>query len=338
MYRDLAISLGMIWKTGKAFYNPCRGPVLDRGPDSGEHMKGEVIMRIGVVFPQTEIGADPVAVRDYVQAVEELGYAHLIIYDHVLGADLNVHKEMIGAYTSSDMFHEPFVVFAYMAAITNRLELVTAVLVLGQRQTALVAKQAAEVDVLSGGRLRLGIGIGWNHVEYEALGENFQDRGRRSEEQVALLRLLWTQEVVNFEGRWHRVSHAGLNPLPVQRPIPVWIGAGGRRSPVPPEVVLSRIGRIADGWFPQFGPDEAGREIIDRVHGYAREVGRYPSAIGMEARINISDGSPEFWANQAKAWKSAGATHLSVNTMRAGLRSPEEHINAIQRFKEAVDA
>ena len=146
------------------------------------------------------------------------------------------------------------------------------------------------------------------------------------------------QEVVNFEGRWHRVSHAGLNPLPVQRPIPVWIGAGGRRSPVPPEVVLSRIGRIADGWFPQFGPDEAGREIIDRVHGYAREVGRDPSAIGMEARINISDGSPEFWANQAKAWKSAGATHLSVNTMRAGLRSPEEHVNAIQRFKEAVDA
>ena len=294
-------------------------------------------MRIGVVFPQTEIGADPVAVRDYVQAVEDLGYAHLVIYDHVLGADVNIHKDLIGGFTTGDMFHEPFVVFAYMAAVTSRLELVTAVLVLGQRQTALVAKQAAEVDVLSGGRLRLGIGIGWNHVEYEALGENFHDRGRRSEEQVTLLRLLWTQEVVNFEGRWHRVSHAGLNPLPVQRPIPLWLGGGGRRNPVPPEPVLRRIGRIADGWFPSFGPDEAGPEIVDRVHGYAREAGRDPSTIGMEARINMFDGPPEFWANQAKAWKSAGATHISFNTMRAGLSSPEEHINAIQRFKEVVD-
>ena len=295
-------------------------------------------MRIGVVFPQTEIGADPGAVRDYVQAVEDMGYAHLILYDHVLGADVDAYPDFAGAYTTVDMFHEPFVVFAYMAAVTKRLELVTAVLVLGQRQTALVAKQAAEVDVLSGGRLRLGIGIGWNHVEYEALGESFKDRGRRSEEQVEVLRLLWTQEVVDFQGRWHKVSHAGLNPLPVQRPIPVWLGAGSRRQTVPPEIVLRRVGRIADGWFPQVGPDEAGRAILDRVRGYAKEAGRDPATIGIEPRLDYFNGNPELWASQAEAWKEAGATHLSVNTMKAGLRSPEEHIDAVRRFKEAVDA
>jgi probable F420-dependent oxidoreductase len=223
-----------------------------------------------------------------------------------------------------------------MAAITKTLELVTAILILGQRQTALVAKQAAEVDVLSGGRLRLGVGIGWNHVEYEALGQNFHNRGRRTEEQIPLLRALWTQEVVNFKGRWNHVTDAGINPLPVQRPIPIWMGAGGRLSPVPPERVLRRVARLADGWFPQFSPDEAGRETITRVREYAREEGRDPSVIGMEARINIADGNPEFWVERAKAWEELGATHISVNTMRAGLESSEAHINAIRQFKEVV--
>lgn len=293
-------------------------------------------MQVGVVFPQTEIGADPVAVCDYVQAAENLGYAHLMVYDHVLGADAQRHAGWSGGYTAKDMFHEPFVVFGYMAAITKRLELVTAVLVLGQRQTALVAKQAAEVDVLSGGRLRLGIGIGWNHVEYEALGEHFHNRGRRSEEQIAVLRALWTQEVVSFEGRWHRITHAGLNPLPIQRPIPIWLGAGGRLNPMPAEPVMRRIARLADGWFPMFPPHDAGREAIARVQSYAREAGRDPSAIGMEARINLADGPPEFWAKQARVWEGLGATHISVNTMRAGLRSPDEHINALRQFKEVV--
>ena len=210
-------------------------------------------------------------------------------------------------------------------------------LILGQRQTALVAKQAAEVDVLSGGRIRLGIGVGWNHVEYEALGEDFHTRGRRSEEQVELLRALWTQEVIDFKGHWHRVTHAGINPLPVQRPIPIWIGAGGRTHQVPPEVSLRRIGRIADGWFPQFPPDDQGREIIARVHGYAREAGRDPAAMGMEGRINMADGPAEFWATRAKEWEGLGATHFSMNTMRAGLKSPQEHIDAIRQFKEVVD-
>ena len=293
-------------------------------------------MRVGVVFPQTEIGPDPVAIRDYVQAAEDLGYSHLIAYDHVLGADTRFHEGWSGGYALNDMFHEPLVVFGYMAAITKTLELVTAILILGQRQTALVAKQAAEVDILSGGRLRLGVGIGWNHVEYEALGQNFHNRGRRAEEQIPLLRALWTQEVVNFKGRWNQVTNAGINPLPVQRPIPIWMGAGGRLSPVPPETVLRRVARLADGWFPQFSPDETGRETVTRVREYAREEGRDPSVLGMEARINLVDGNPEFWVNRARAWEDLGATHISVNTMRAGLESPEAHINAIRQFKEVV--
>ena len=293
-------------------------------------------MQVGVVFPQTEIGSDPAAVRDYVQAAEDLGFNHLIVYDHVLGADTQYHQNWQGGYTSQDMFHEPFVAFAYMAAITTTLELVTAILILGQRQTALVAKQAAEVDLLSGGRLRLGVGIGWNHVEYEALGENFRNRGRRSEEQIELLRTLWTQQVVNFEGRWNKVTHAGINPLPVQRPIPIWMGAGGRQSPIPQERVLRRVGRLADGWFPQFSPGDEGREAIAKVRQYAEEAGRDPNSIGIEPRINLDDGDAEFWADRARAWEEMGATHISVNTMRAGLSGPQQHIDAIQRFGEVV--
>ena len=277
-------------------------------------------MRVGVVFPQTEIGPDPGAIRDYVQAAEDLGYSHLIAYDHVLGADTRFHEGWSGGYALNDMFHEPLVLFGYMAAITKTLELVTAILILGQRQTALVAKQAAEVDVLSGGRLRLGVGIGWNHVEYEALGQNFHNRGRRTEEQIPLLRALWTQEGVNFKGRWNQITNAGINPLPVQRPIPIWMGAGGRLNPVPPEPVLRRVARLADGWFPQFSPDETGRETVTRVREYAREEGRDPSVLGMEARINLVDGNPEFWVNRARAWEDLGATHISVNTMgRSGI-------------------
>ena len=230
-------------------------------------------MKLGVVFPQTEIGSDPIAVKDYAQAAEALGYSHLIVYDHVLGADTQFHQGWTGSYTSKDMFHEPFVLFGYLAGITSKLEMVTAVLILGQRQTALVAKQAAEVDVLSGGRLRLGIGVGWNHVEYESLGQNFHDRGKRSEEQIRLLRSLWTEEVVQFQGRWHQVTHAGINPPPVQRPIPIWMGAGGRLSPVPTDRVLRRVARLSDGWFPQFSPDETGRATVAKM-GEFRQGGR----------------------------------------------------------------
>ena len=293
-------------------------------------------MKTGAVFPQTEIGADPAAVRDYVQAVEELGYSHMMVYDHVLGADTSHHADWQGSYTSESMFHEPFVLFGYLAGITTRIELVTAVLILGQRQTALVAKQAAEVDVLTGGRLRLGVGVGWNHVEYEALNQEFSNRGQRYAEQIRLLREFWTQEVVEFEGRYHKVDYAGVNPQPVQRPIPIWMGAGGRANPVPTDRVLRRVARLADGWFPQMQPGDDARATVERLKVFAEEAGRDAATIGMEPRINLGDGDPEFWQEQAQMWKEMGATHVSVNTMRAGLNSPQDHINAIQQFKEVI--
>ena len=286
-------------------------------------------MRLGAIFPQTEIGSDPVAVRDFAQAAEGLGYEHLLVFDHVLGADTSVRQGWDRPYSSADMFHEPFVLFGYLAGLTETIEMVTGVLILGQRQTSLVAKQAAEVDVLTGGRLRLGIGVGWNAVEYEGLSETFTNRGRRSEEQIELMRQLWTNEVVDFHGRYHNVTHAGINPLPVQRPIPVWFGGGA------PQVV-KRIGRMGDGWFPQFEPNSEGAERIAEMRGYATEAGRDPLAIGIEGRIGIATDDQANWQKMAESWAEVGATHLSVNTMRAGLQGPDQHIEAIRNFKETV--
>ena len=294
-------------------------------------------MQIGAIFPQTEIGSDPGAIREYAQAAEELGYSHLFIADHVLGADPDYHSHVTDSYyTHRSVIHESFTLMGYLAAITERIGLTTGILILPQRATALVAKQAAAVDVLSGGRLRLGIGVGWNHVEYEALNRNFRDRGRRSEEQIALLRALWTQEVVNFEGRWHRVTHAGLNPLPVQQPIPVWLGAGSSASPLPPEPVLRRIATISDGWFPNFPPDEPGREAIGKLREYIQAAGRDPSAVGIEGRIRIDNKQPEDWVDEAKGWQALGAVSITVEARRGGLSGVEDHIEAIARFREAL--
>ena len=286
-------------------------------------------MRVGVVFPQTEIGTDPMAVRDYAQAAESLGYDHLVAFDHVLGANAASRPGWSGAYQHTDTFYEPFVLFGYLAGITKSMELVTGIVIIPQRQTALVAKQAAAVDVLSGGRLRLGIGTGWNDVEYEALGENFHNRGRRSEEQIEVMRALWTQELVTYEGRWHKITDAGINPLPVQRPIPIWFG--GRA-----DQVLRRIARLGDGWFPLFRPDDSGRALIEKMRSYARQEGRDPSTIGIESWVSIRNRSPEECSKDVRRWKELGATHISVNTMGAGLSSPDGHIDAIRRFKEAV--
>ena len=294
-------------------------------------------MQIGAIFPQTEIGSDPGAIREYAQAAEELGYSHLFIADHVLGADPDYHSHVADSYyTHRSVIHETFTLMGYLAAITERIGLTSGILILPQRATALVAKQAAAVDVLSGGRLRLGIGVGWNHVEYEALNRNFRDRGRRSEEQIALLRALWTQEVVNFEGRWHRVTHAGLNPLPVQRPIPVWLGAGSSASPLPPEPVLRRIATISDGWFPNFPPDEPGREAIGKLREYIQAAGRDRSAVGIEGRIRIDNKQPEDWVDEAKGWQALGAVSITVEARRGGLSGVEDHIEAIARFREAL--
>ena len=298
-------------------------------------------MQVGVVFPQTEFGADPEAIREYVRAAEDLGYAHVLIADHVVGADPQFHQleqASRSQYTHTSVVHEPLTLLGYIAGITDRLQLATGVLVLPQRQTVLVAKQAAELDVLSGGKLRVGIGVGWNPVEYEALGQDFHNRGRRSEEQIAVLRALWTQEVVSFEGRWHQISHAGLNPLPVQRPIPIWMGVGRRVQRIPPDSVLRRIARIGDGWFTLFALDEAGRETISRMRQYAGEAGRDPAAIGMECRIVIEGKSPEVWLKELNAWREIGATHAAVETRWGGLSSPDAHVEAIRRFKEVLDS
>ena len=284
-------------------------------------------MQIGVTFPQTEIGKDPVVIRDYAQAAEGLGYSHIVAFDHVLGAD-PTHRPGWQGYTHRSMFHEPFVLFGYFAALT-RLEMVPAVIILPQRQTALVAKQAAEVDVLTGGRLRLGVGVGWNPVEYEALGMSFHTRGRMVEEQIEVMRLLWSQEIVNYKGKFHTIIEAGLNPLPVRRSIPIWMG--GRA-----DVLLRRTARLGDGWLPQGRPDAQMRETVERLRSYIGEAGRDPSTVGIEARMNASDGDLDEWIRQTEGWRDLGATHISINTMGAGFKSPDEHIEAIRRYKEAV--
>jgi probable F420-dependent oxidoreductase len=276
-------------------------------------------MQIGVVFPQTEIGPAAADVRAYAVRAEELGFAHLLAYDHVLGADPEAHAPWNGPYDVHTTFHEPFVLFGYLAGLTS-LELVTGVIILPQRQTALVAKQAAEVDLLSEGRFRLGVGIGWNAVEYEALGLPFDNRGRRMSEQIPLLRRLWTEQAVTHEGEFETVSGAGLAPLPVQRPIPVWIG--GQSAPA-----YRRAGRLADGWFPQVPPDERlqhAKAVIDEA---AREAGRDPGTIGMEGRLTWG---PKF-ADHAERWRDAGATHLTVNTMNVGLATVDDHIDALRQ-------
>lgn len=285
-------------------------------------------MKLGVVFPQTEIGNDPMAIRDYAQAAEHLGYHHVLAFDHVLGAHPDRFEGRFRPpYTHQTPFHEPFVLFGYLAAVTTKLELTTGILILPQRQTALVAKQAAAVDILSAGRLRLGVGIGWNFVEYEALGEDFRNRARRIEEQIALLRELWTKEIVDFDGRYHHVHQAGLNPLPVRRPIPVWMG--GVVDPV-----LRRAARLADGWFPQFQPGPQAVETIERLRGYLREAGRRPEDFGVEGRISMFNTPEDAWPPALEGWRGLGATHVSFNTMNAKLASPQAHIDAIRRFKD----
>jgi probable F420-dependent oxidoreductase len=295
-------------------------------------------VQVGVVFPQTEIGPDPVVVRAYAAAAEELGYAHILAYDHVVGADPAGHPGWSGAYTVDTQFHEPFVLFGYLAAITS-LELVTSVIILPQRQTALVAKQAAEVDLLTEGRFRLGVGLGWNAVEYEALGKDFASRGRRLEEQVTLLRQLWTERSVTFRGRWETVTAAGLAPMPRQRPIPIWFGAQS-----PP--AYRRAGRLADGWFPQWRPGPRLDEAIGQVRAAAEAAGRDPDGIGMEGRVVLDRGVDDA-AEQIRQWQALGATHAAVNTMGIGrVRAGREggrgnigvdtHISALAELARAI--
>jgi probable F420-dependent oxidoreductase len=292
-------------------------------------------VQLGVVFPQLEIGADRIVIRDYVQAIEGLGYEHLVAAEHVLGADKTNRSGWTG-YDIHDMFHEPFVLFGYVAACTTRIGLATCVLVLPQRQTALVAKQAAEVDVLSGGRLRLGVGLGWNAVEYEALGSEFRTRGARVGEQIRVLRALWTDPCATFRGRRHTIVEAGLSPMPVQGPIPIWIGGDS-------DAALRRAGTLGDGWMPGLGSYSSAvatadgrRALVERLRAIARDAGRDPAAIGIEARVSAANGVPDEWRRAVDEWRDLGATHVSVMTYGAGLRDMPEHVTMARRFLDAV--
>jgi probable F420-dependent oxidoreductase len=285
-------------------------------------------VQIGVIYPQTELPTDAGTVRAYVRMVEELGYRHFEIYDHVLGADPAVHTGWQRAYDVDTTFHEPLVFYGFLAAIT-RLELVTGIIVAPQRQTALLAKQAAEVDILSEGRFRLGIGAGWNTVEYDALGQDFSTRGKRQEEQIGLLRRLWTERSVTYEGTFDRIVGAGLAPLPVQRPIPIWIGGS---SPA----AYRRMGRLADGWFPRVEPGPDLDEALNIIATAATEAGRDPATIGMDARIKQGAAGTADLLRDAELWGNAGATHLSVDTMGAGLSGLDAHLDALAKAAEAL--
>lgn len=289
-------------------------------------------MRVGVVLPQMEIGADPAVIREYAETAEAAGYDHLIAYDHVLGVDPNRPGRGAGAYTSESLFHEPFVLFGFLAAATSRIECWTGVLILPQRPTALVAKQAAEVAVLSGGRLVLGVGVGWNPVEYEALGQNFRTRGRRLEEQVGLLRDLWTHDTLTFEGEFDQVSAAGINPLPGHE-IPIWMGGSA-------DVVMDRIGRVGDGWLvaPALRDEPGGiTPYVERIHEAARGAGRDPATIGLESRVSVAGRSVTEQVELAHEWEALGCTHVSLNTMGAGLDDPAAHLEAVRAFRAEWD-
>lgn len=293
-------------------------------------------MKLGVIFPQREIGNDPGTIREFATTAENLGYVDLHAYDHVLGVNPETREGFDGPYDYQDAFHEPFALFSHMAAVTEDLRFVTGILILPQRQTALVAKQAAEVDVLSNGRLTLGVGVGWNEAEFEALGMEFQTRGARIDEQIDVLRALWTNELIEYEGEWHRIPDAGLNPLPVQRPIPIWIGGGA-------DVVLRRAGRLGNGWIvpARWKTPDADfatlERTLDRLADYRAEADRADEEFEVTGRVALRSDDPSQWVDQARQWEEVGVSRLALSTMDMGLEDPAAHIDVIGRWMDAIE-
>lgn len=286
-------------------------------------------VQMGAFFPTRDMPADRVAIRDWAQAAEAIGFDFVEVPDHVLGADRAALPDFEGPYDVDDAFHETFVTLAYIAAVTERVGLASGVLILPQRQTALVAKQAAQLDVVSGGRLRLGIGVGWNPVEYEALGQDWQGRGRRQAEQIELMNQLWTNRTVTFDGVFDRIHHAGLNPLPIQRPIPIWFGGGV-------EPVLRRAAKYGQGWIPLGQPDEQTDAQLERLRNYLRAEGRDPETFGIEAWVRSGIGRPDQWRTAAERWTALGATHVTFYTSGQGIGGVEHQIEAMRQFRDAV--
>ncbi len=285
-------------------------------------------MQLGAVLPHNEIGTDPGAMKAYAQGVEAMGFTHILLYDHVLGADPNRPGGFSGPYDKDVAFHEPMTTFAFIAAVTETVEMVTNVLILPQRQTALLAKQAAEVAILSNNRLRLGVGTGWNEIEYEALNVPFNQRGRRQEEQVKLLRLLWQEDSLDFDGDFHRIPLASINPRP-DRPVPIWFGGAA-------PALIDRAARLGDGWMPLGGPNDASREILHALKTTREDAGLSWESFGVQAQAMYAGGTPERWSKHADRWRDLGATHLAIRTDSAGLENVDQHLEAMQAYKTAV--
>ncbi len=284
-------------------------------------------MKTSVVFPQIEMGDDPILIRDFVQAVEGMGYDCLHVPDMVIGANPNRPGGIQGRYNYKSLHHEVFVLLGYVAGLTTLLELATGILVLPQRPTVLVAKQAAEIDVLSDGRLRLGVGVGETDLEMQALGYDFSDRGRRIEEQVFVLRELWTKKLVKFRGRYHTIDDMGIQPMPKQRPIPIWFGGEA-------DIVIRRMARLGEGWMLNWTYPEEAKPMVERLHHYLEEAGRKPDEFGIDIRVNLSKHPRDTWANLVEQWRDLGVTYIGVNTMGSGFESLQERLEAIKLFKQ----
>ena len=286
-------------------------------------------MRIGAVLSQSEIGADAAELRDYAQGVQDLGYDFLVAADHVVGADAAAHPQLERVYPLDGRLHEPLTLFTYLAGVAPRLGFLSSVVILPQRQTVLVAKQAAEVDLLSGGTFRLGVGIGWNPVEFDALGVPFADRARRFREQITVLRRLWTERAVTLEGRYHTLQAVGINPFPIQRPVPIWIGASA-------EPAVRRAARIADGFLPLRPLPGGWDATIEKLHGWLREAGRDPATFGLEGRLDAGSGAPDDWLQTVAMWRRFGASHLSVGTGGAG--DVAAHLRRLRDVRQVIGA
>ena len=295
-------------------------------------------MKIGVVFPHSTIEPDFNVIRAYVQAVEQMGFNHILSYDHVIGANRASRPDWKG-YDLDSKFYEPISLLSYIAGMTTKIGLATGVMILPQRQTVLVAKQAATLDLLSNGRLRLGVGTGWNDVEYEALGMDFKRRGKFFDEQIDVLRALWTDRAVTFDTPMHRITDAGIFPMPIQRPIPLWLGGGGVhpiKGWAHVETVIRRIAKKADGWLPTFDPDDTGAELVERFRGYCREYGRDPDMIGIEALLIPYQGQD--WAGRVGAWKKLGATHMCCNCAVDGIQGIDANLKRLEEVRKALTA
>ena len=285
-------------------------------------------MEIGAVFPHNEIGTDPQAIKDYARGVEELGVTHLLIYDHVLGADRDRPGGFEGPYDKDVAFHEPFTTFAFIAAVTKKLDMITTVMILPQRQTVLVAKQAAELAILSNNRFKLGIGVGWNTVEYTGLNENFKNRGKRQEEQVELMRLLWESEVLEYKGDYHHIDQASINPRP-SKSVPIWFGGGAPQ-------LIERCADLGDGWIPLMGPNEAARKTLAAIKAKRESKELDWDNFGVQAQAQYAGGDAERWNKHAEKWRNLGASHLAIATHNAEPTNVDGHLGRIKEYLNAV--